>query len=438
MSNFETIINKEGYAYVEKLIVRIPEQTETQTLRESDKRRGQPLDWSDKIFGNAISKSIDGNEFETEMWLCNKEGEIGFNKSLFSEFKTFCFSIWESPEYNITSYKFIELTVFNWITNIKKNLVSTCELSNYLKDEIAKSIVEKTYYFEVINLSIDKGFNIGDVLISLYDEQKYKEHVKKSKEKGSNEEQIEAIYGKLRKGVFASVTVVAEPERGLEIAQEKAELAINVIKLFDSTVKFPYRKSKFGLDFKIHYQPQLVHYAEVNNELSITMSNQNDTFEISDSDFEAKFMAIFKLLSDFIKHHKQTELNRIILQSINMFGNAISTFDIHWRGVLMIQILESIMLKDDQMNDLEGKAKTRISKLISQDHNLKTQIKDDLSHVYQIRHKLMHKAKKIQIDLVKFTNTQTNIGSMIMMLLDLNKQFETKEELIEYLREIKS
>ncbi len=123
-----------------------------------------------------------------------------------------------------------------------------------------------------------------------------------------------------------------------------------------------------------------------------------------------------------------------------MFGLALSNWDLHLRCVNIITILESIFLKDDERGEMERKSKARLSKTISNQQSEKERIKSLFSSIYQVRHKMIHKAKRINIDVKVLSQTQVIMVNLFLKLIQLNTQsgFKDKITLIEQLNQVKS
>ena len=106
----------------------------------------------------------------------------------------------------------------------------------------------------------------------------------------------------------------------------------------------------------------------------------------------------------------------------------------------LITILESIFLKADESNDMERKTKARLAKALTNQHQEKERLKELFSNIYQVRHKMIHKAKRIEINSKELSEAQMNMVNLFLRLIDLNTKFgfKDKETLIEKLNEIKS
>jgi len=62
------------------------------------------------------------------------------------------------------------------------------------------------------------------------------------------------------------------------------------------------------------------------------------------------------------------------------------------------------------------------------------------SNTYQVRHKMLHKARRIEINTKELSEAQMNMGNLFLRLFDLKTKFgfKDKETLIDKLNEIKS
>jgi hypothetical protein len=428
-----------GYELVEKLTIRpIIDTIADNVLLESMKVKDPPLDWSDKVVGEAQFSTIDANQRIREQWLTNKGFEIGFEENEYFIFKDSCYRISENENFLTASKHFIETTTFEWLTSVKISNQAETDLFNYLRTKLDDVTVQKTFYFEIVNIELDRSFEIGDVIIGLYDRDKYSAHIERMIEKGSSIESIEDAYAKyLRTSVFASITLIGEPEQILSLAKEKVNTAINVLKMLDLVVRFPFRKIRYGLQFKVPFRRKNVHFSEINGELCTSVSFNTDSLQLGHFEIDRK-KQILGVFTDFLKYHDKNELNSLVIQAINILGDAFSNHDVHWRCVLLIQTIESLLLKDDQNRDMEQKCKSRLSKVISDNHQEKERIKDDFGHVYQVRHKLIHKARRIQIEEDKLVRCQIAVGSLIISLIERNGIFKTKDDLIDHLNKIAS
>jgi hypothetical protein len=435
----ENEINSFSYKLIDLISTRqININYSDSSILESMKVKDPPLDLSDKVIGESQFSTIDTNQTIRERWLTNKGFEIGFEENEYSIFKDFCLRISENVNFRTASINFIETTTFEWLTSVKINNRTESDLFIFLRTKLDNVTVKKTFYFEIVNIELDRSFEIGAVNIGLYDRTKYSAHIKRMIEKGSSIDSIEDAYAKyLRTSVFASITLIGEPEQILFFAKEQVNTAINVLKMLDLVVRFPFRKINYGLQFKVPFRRKNIHFSEINDELCTSVFFNTDSLQLGHSEID-KSTQILSVFTHYLKNHDKNELNLLVIQAINIFGDALSNHDVHWRCVLLVQTIESLLLKDDQNRWMEKNCKSRLSKLISNNHQEKELIKECFEHIYQVRHKLIHKALRIQIDEDKLVRCQIAVGSLILALIERNGIIKTKDQLIEELNKINS
>jgi len=171
-----------------------------------------------------------------------------------------------------------------------------------------------------------------------------------------------------------------------------------------------------------------------------SLQYNNSQFNFTKRHYLSANQSGLKIFSDYLSHQNNNELHEIIIQSIHFFSSAISNWDLHLRCINMITILESIFLKDDERGDMEHKTKARLSKILSNQHNEKERIKTVFTNIYQVRHKMVHKAKRIMIDYKELSEAQMIMINLFLKLIQLNTEssFTDKATLIGKLNEIKS
>jgi RecB family endonuclease NucS len=86
---------------------------------------------------------------------------------------------------------------------------------------------------------------------------------------------------------------------------------------------------------------------------------------------------------------------------------------------------------------MESKVKKRLSNILSNDNKEKEKLQLIIKNVYQVRHKMIHKAKRINIDFKELSNIQMIMINLFLRLIQFNTEFEfkDKETLIDKLEE---
>jgi hypothetical protein len=136
----------------------------------------------------------------------------------------------------------------------------------------------------------------------------------------------------------------ADRDKAEEIAKQDSEIAVDVLKLYSESAVVPERKTMFDLNYKLGYQVQSNFLTQMPNEsasLAISIQFNNHPLNITQRLYQSAYQSGLKIFSDYISLRKKDELYEIIIQSIHLFGSAISNWDLHLRCVNLITILES-------------------------------------------------------------------------------------------------
>ena len=368
-------------------------------------------------------------------------------RDLTNSFKIFIQNLHSTEQLNQkVSSKFIEAESFNWIIGVYKKQQADGNLCDYLITKADAEVKPHTFYFPVLNLEIEQPFKIGNAEFTYFTKEYFDNlyETLKAKDDTYTEDNFRQIFRKDFQGqVLVKVTVTAERDKAEEIAKQDSEIAVDVLKLYSESAIVPERKTMFDLNYKLGYQVQSNFLTQKPNEsesLAISIQFNNQPLNITQKLYESAYQSGLKVFSDYISLRKKDELHEIIIQSIHLFGSAISNWDLHLRCVNLITILESIFLKADESNDMERRTKARLAKALTNKHQEKERLKTIFSNIYQVRHKMIHKAKRIEINSMELSESQMNMVNLFLRLIELNTKFGFKDKttLIEKLNEIKS
>ncbi|MEP1095844.1 MAG: hypothetical protein ABJG78_12085 [Cyclobacteriaceae bacterium] len=166
----------------------------------------------------------------------------------------------------------------------------------------------------------------------------------------------------------------------------------------------------------------------------MSFSAKNEPFTIKKELYNELQKVGLKTLSDFITDKPQNELSELISQAITLYSYSISTFDIHLRISHLITIYESLLLEYDRKYKMEASVKKRIKKLIPTNRPQHSAYLEVLfGEMYQVRHKMVHKARRLHLNMDYVREFQLTTIEMIKALCHLSNSLASKEQLIEYL-----
>lgn len=440
-------LNKEAFELISLVVSRPNEIPKVRTEFVGSSKEREFNDFSDKLVGPMVEKTTDHTGKTIEIYWIEESERFGFEGELYIRFNKLIQKLHSTNQLNEkVSLNYIESESFNWIIEVYKKKQANSNLFDYLTTKSEVEIKLRTFYFPVLNLEIEKPFRIGNVEFTYFTKEYFDNLYQqlKANDDSCTEENFQKIFRKDFQGqVVVKATVKAEIDKAEEIAKLNSEIAVDVLKLYCESVMYPESNKMFDLNYKLSYQVQSNFLTEKPNEtksLTINIKFNNRTFNFSQRHYQSAYQNGLKIISDYISDKKTDELHEIIIQSIHLFGSAISNWDLHLRCVNLITILESIFLKAEESKDMEHKTMARLAKALTNQHLEKERIKTIFSNIYQVRHKMIHKARRIEIDTKELSEVQRNMVTLFLRLIELNTKsgFKNKETLIEKLNQIKS
>lgn len=364
---------------------------------------------------------------------------FGFEEETYPLFFSFIDEILTLRDIEVSvTNKFIEEKTLMWIVDVFQNKKSSSDLISFLKDKIEESTEERIYYFPILNYHIDKEFKIGDISITFLKKQFFDELWEKHgyKEKFTAE-YFDKIYRIYQGQVFASTRVKAELEKGKLIAFEACSLAIDILKMYTPSVIFPNRRCLLDLAGKINvnYKSDSLSYIVGKPEkLEMATSVKADPLFVTDDVLEFYKQNRIDVFSTFLlRYDEKNEIQRLLIQAIKLYSIAISTVDLHFRTAQLVTISESLLLENDLKYNLEKNCKRRfVAILFPRESKESYDFLDKLTLLYQVRHKIMHKAIRLKIDLNYLSEFQTAIIDLLQILIHINYKYkiETKDKMI--------
>lgn len=431
----EEQLNQLAYSFVQK----VQEIKDEEPIKDRVGSSGHLpfIDLSDKIVeGPIIKRTLNRNLSNFKITTSIKGIDYGFSDLVYKDFFQLINDI-QLIEFfkQSVSFEFIEENTLQWIVNVYLNDKSTVELLNHLKDKSQAVIEKQRFYFPVLNLHIHKPFKIGQVELTFFTKDYFDRlwDSYKGEEKITKEE-FEEHFRKYQGRVFASYDVTAESKRGKEIAFSECSLAIDALRCFSMTTFLPNRECYMDLSerININYQTDYISIpAGKELQFKTTLTSKNDPFIITGEFYEHILKTGLQLFSEKIKSHDKDELSMLIIQSIELYSYCISTFDLHLRITQLVTIFESLLLEEDRKYKLEEFMKKRLKNLLGK-VNMEIQ-EPMLDDMYQIRHKMVHKAIRLPIDMAKLREFQIITIETIKQLCQLSKTIKDKETLINYL-----
>lgn len=435
-------INKTAFDLVEKVkdLENKAVLKNDNSILEGSLKHKEFIDWTDKLIDSPIRTSstlITGEKVDIKE--CYKNKCYGFDEEAYKSFKKFLDVVNSIKSINsCISYEFLHEKAIYWIFKTYNDKQAQTEFWVYLIDEINDAIKEYKIYFPILYLEIISPFKIGNVNFEYFSKELLDDWSNRLvlENPDIKDNHIELFIRKEFQGqVFASFTVKAEYRRARELAFEECALCIDVLKMCSLTTVVPNYKLSFDIDCRTNEnlknqviiqepkQPYNLHLDmyRIPNEYKITRKEWED--------LQGKGLYGFHLFL-LEKDKTDCELSNLIINSIKLYAQAISTEDLHKRIVDLFTIYESLLLKDENVGIIENVCRYA-SKLVFEKVEDRKYLIDLIKEMYQVRSAVVHHAKKKQFDMEKLFRLQLSIVILLNNLIKKLPLHQTKKSLLD-------
>jgi len=372
-----------------------------------------------------IFKTIEGKQF-------------GFEDHVYPQFIKFTSYIASLPVFSkYTSDEFILKETFNWVIDSFRANRIQLQLITYLQNRIEEETEIRTYHFPIMNLYIEEPFQIGNAHFQYFTKQFFDEYWEQSKKPDEKKEDFDKLFSRYCGRVFITCTVKAESKKSEEIAFAESCLAMDVFRLHTAAVLIPTKVFKVDLDKRININYSSDHLTETTKGkrvISLSKSANNEPYHFDKRMYNFVAANSLILFSDFIKTPKTDDLYKLILHSISFYSFALSIPDFHLRISQLIMIFEGLLHEEGWVKDMKETTKNRLCKLIFPKNPKDiAMLNSVLNSMYQVRHAITHKGKRLPIDKIKFRDLQILLIELLKKLIVLNQKIKNKDELIAYI-----
>lgn len=400
------------------------------------------IDLSDKYIDSpVIVKQYFSDLSDYKIYVMINNIKYGFIEN---DYKPFFKLVYDISEWNDihskVSIEYLKEKVLKWIVDIYINNVSIIDLFVSLDSSITKDVNKYKYCFPILNIDIEKEFSIGESTIKFFSNEYFDEFYesKKLEQEDYSKDNFDKLYRKYQGQVFVQIEVLAESKKAELIAYEKSCFVVDILKLCCPTIQFPTEVCYLELESRMPFSYDFIRFKNDNiYDFSMTTKVNRSQMLPFDSELVTGFKPYFDEFGKLLDIKYNSNLEKLVKNSIIFYSKCISEIDIHLRISQLIMIIESIFLLDEDKYKMENKCKRRFLDFSfgSRNNTEKLNFNDILTDMYQIRHKMTHKSIRIFIDFSKVRIFQMEIINLLFLLLKNGDRFESKESLIIFLDE---
>ena len=234
----------------------------------------------------------------------------------------------------------------------------------------------------------------------------------------------------------ASTTIIGQKDYVTDIASYLCSLAIDILKIC-SKLTFSPNDYGYCLDIDKNIQTPSTHCHFIQDAGTKEFIFSSVKVEIHDCEIDDEYWDYLikhdlPLFADFLLgiHSKETEINNMIIASIQNLSEALSTRDKYKRVVQLCSILDAVALKDAEVGIKES-IKKYIPILVVPKGDSRKIVKDNINKMYDIRSQYIHHAKKNTFTQKDLYSLQCTVFLLIRRMIIDAKKHESMREILQ-------
>jgi hypothetical protein len=431
--NAQISFNKRAIELVEKLIKKKLETTYSQKGEGSDAEI-YAMDWSDKFDHSqpTVSRSMNGLTMEcSDIFLTNKEHEIGFEGESYTQFIKLSKSVHKAPEiYKRVNHSFVETELFKWIVKVEEAAKIEKDFCAYLEDKITDISDTWTVAFKVLYLRITCKIQIGDTWLDYTRKDEIEDHIIQKGE--TDEKQIQESRNLYGNTVYVACKIEnCSRERAIELALDKCSLSIDILKTFSPTIEFPNVPLQFDIDSRTTKNAKNFTYVFKEtffDNLTINLAPSAGQPLVFHQDFvEHLHSHIFQKLDNY--DSKTNELRDVVKMNVKRFSIALSNQNLYERIVQIASIWDSIFLSNENEPVLFTISRYG-PKIVSISVSDRKKVKKLIKTMYGFRSAYIHRAVQSKMEMKDLADFQIYTKILLSALTHLSFSYSSTTEIL--------
>lgn len=339
------------------------------------------------------------------------------------------------------SVKLVNDLIFEWMKNKYKN---TTDLSmiDFVLEKCEGELKEIEIWIPVAMLLIQSEIKLGKIIFKTMSGKIIDAWSTQWQSNNPNkEDKVKQLFDEKRKKIqgyaAATIKLFAEPERAYEIAQEEAEKAISLLRIFSPASFFPQVVSyctmigRENIESKLYFT---LHEGQLHNMTEGFASYESKPWLI-DNNFLSKIKPCLDILDDILIKDEKTEFQESCMDALLLYSKSSLAKSVSDKLIYILIAIEYILLKNENEPIMQNIGE-RIAFFITDKREERKQIINRVKSVYTLRSKFIHHGHSID-DLQTLERFMFDAWLFSQaLILDINR-FKTKEQFITKIEEVK-
>jgi hypothetical protein len=371
---------------------------------------------------------------------------IGLSGSSYDSFLKLCRELYEAAQLNLTvSETFVVDRCFEWLR--QHHLKSTSlGLTDFVFDECARHVTAVEIWLPVVGLEVETEFGLGKVVFKSVRQSDWRLWV-------SEWQSIEPTkVPKLRQFLLdvetdcltvAVYRMVAEPIKAVEMALEKTEEALDVLRYFAPSNSYPLTPtfcSVAGTEPVSRPKHLILQSGSVVSAgITLNTLRARHPWSIDDALMSKMRNAGFDTLASLLSRATtdKTELQKDLVKALAIYSKSCIAQTLTDKLLYAVLTLESVLLKD-QSESLQKHIGERMAIMTGRTLQERIAIIDNYKEAYALRSLAVHHGRQVgKKDLEVLEQFIPSTWFTLKWIVTRLDRFTTKQEMIEHIDDIK-
>jgi hypothetical protein len=392
----------------------------------------------------AVESAYDGTGAEVGRFFLRNDRRIGLVGEAFKDLVRLLERIQKSGLSQTASIRKLLDTAFVWLEERYENR-TRASIVTFLLARIEPDVREREVWMPLHRVYMERPITIGTVRLQTITKEMLDDVESRLREHAPPEAlthvtaRMESDRKKLQGTTAASIRVVAEPIRASELALEKAEQAVALLRFFSAANWHPLMRSYCTLlgDEALRINTELiVTGGKISKICSGVDDDRNQKDWLITHAHLQQFPNLLALLSDISDESQaKSDFQRKLLEALVLYsGNSVAQ-KVADKLVYILASLESILLKNDS-EPIQKNLGERMAFLIGPTVEARKTIIANVVETYARRSSFVHHGQGID-STDTLATFMLNTWTCFYRMLEVSTQFQTKDAFIQSLEDRK-
>lgn len=391
-----------------------------------------------------ITGTVDHFGAEKSRYFQTQLGPIGLEGDSYTRFEGLINMFSSRAELRkLLTANFLKIILFEWFEKRHKGeLTSSTNFVACLKERALAEIKTRKISIPISYMTIEKPFKIGNITFEYYTTDFFDQIEKHIRANVGNQteslnEGIRAIRKRYQGVVFASISVHAETEKCIDIANQETENALMVLRFFSPTTFVPEIPSYFGMMGKVHIPSRYLFIFEdglsmptIKEEFAERRDPMCILREQDIQDFKNHGLGH---ASELITKENRTELEELLMTSLFLFTRGTVAKEFQDKLVFTLVSIETLLLQN-QSEPIQRSVGLRLCFLAASKVNERKQVVDLVKEAYKERSKYLHHGHS-KSDFELLQKLQHIVWTAFINVLSITDRYSTQNELLKFIEE---